>query len=104
MRWRALHTDLHVCGQLCDRCQEKKPNWGCCLQGPERSGSSFHKDPNSTSAWNAVLRGSKKWILYPPHVTPPGKQVPGRSSHFLLVWHRAQQSPTYRERACSHCA
>ena len=40
--------------------------------GPARSGSSFHKDPNATSAWNAVLRGSKKWILYPPNVVPQG--------------------------------
>ena len=40
--------------------------------GPSRSGSTFHKDPNSTSAWNAVIRGSKKWIMYPPGITPPG--------------------------------
>ena len=28
-----------------------------------RPGSTFHIDPNSTSAWNAVIRGAKKWIL-----------------------------------------
>ncbi|CAJ0831953.1 8519_t:CDS:2 [Entrophospora sp. SA101] len=37
-----------------------------------RSGSTFHKDPNSTSAWNAVIKGSKKWIMYPPDSLPPG--------------------------------
>lgn len=40
--------------------------------GPARSGSSFHVDPNATSAWNAVISGSKKWILYPPGSVPPG--------------------------------
>ena len=24
------------------------------------------------SAWNAVIKGSKKWILFPPRVPPPG--------------------------------
>lgn len=33
---------------------------------------SWHKDPNSTSAWNGVVKGRKKWVMYPPHVTPPG--------------------------------
>jgi hypothetical protein len=42
------------------------------IMGPRRSGSTFHVDPNSTSAWNAVVSGAKKWIMYPPHVCPPG--------------------------------
>ena len=37
-----------------------------------RSGSTFHVDPNGTSAWNAVLRGRKKWILFPNDEVPPG--------------------------------
>ena len=49
-----------------------RPDYRWIIIGPEKSGSSFHKDPNATSAWNATVTGSKKWILYPPHVIPPG--------------------------------
>ncbi|BBM99945.1 histone arginine demethylase JMJD6 [Marchantia polymorpha subsp. ruderalis] len=49
-----------------------RPDFRWLILGPARSGSSFHIDPNSTSAWNAVVRGSKKWVLYPPDVVPPG--------------------------------
>jgi hypothetical protein len=30
------------------------------------------KDPNATSAWNAVITGSKGWIFFPPEIVPPG--------------------------------
>lgn len=50
-----------------------RPDHRWLIMGPPRSGSSFHVDPNATSAWNGVISGSKKWILYPPHVIPPGK-------------------------------
>jgi hypothetical protein len=29
-------------------------------------------DPNATHAWNANIVGKKRWIFYPPGVTPPG--------------------------------
>lgn len=49
-----------------------RPDHRWLIVGPARSGSTFHQDPNATCAWNAVVSGSKKWVMYPPHVTPPG--------------------------------
>ncbi|XVE96224.1 hypothetical protein REPUB_Repub02eG0203300 [Reevesia pubescens] len=49
-----------------------RPDYRWIIIGPAGSGSSFHIDPNSTSAWKAVIRGSKKWVLFPPDVVPPG--------------------------------
>lgn len=50
----------------------ERPDYRWVIIGPAGSGSSFHVDPNSTSAWNAVIRGSKKWVMFPPEVVPPG--------------------------------
>jgi hypothetical protein len=49
-----------------------RPDYRWLIIGPARSGSSFHKDPNATSAWNATISGRKKWIMYPPDCLPPG--------------------------------
>ena len=51
---------------------ERRPDYRWLIAGPGRSGSSFHIDPNGTNAWNAVITGAKKWIMFPPHVVPPG--------------------------------
>ncbi|KAL8714873.1 MAG: hypothetical protein Q9220_001386 [cf. Caloplaca sp. 1 TL-2023] len=58
---------------LFDVLEDQRPDRRWLIVGPERSGSSFHKDPNATSAWNAVLRGSKYWIMFPttPSTPPP---------------------------------
>lgn len=42
-----------------------RPDHRWLILGPARSGSSFHKDPNATSAWNAVLTGHKYWVMFP---------------------------------------
>ncbi|KZV86220.1 Clavaminate synthase-like protein [Exidia glandulosa HHB12029] len=50
----------------------QRPDYRWLIAGPSRAGSTWHKDPNSTSAWNAVITGSKGWILFPPDIPPPG--------------------------------
>jgi len=52
--------------------ENDRPDHRWLIAGGERSGSGFHKDPNATSAWNAVVSGRKKWILFAPDETPPG--------------------------------
>ncbi|XHG09515.1 hypothetical protein AWENTII_012571 [Aspergillus wentii] len=57
---------------------DDRPDRQWLIIGPERSGSTFHKDPNATSAWNAVIRGSKYWIMFPSSSKlppPPGVYV-----------------------------
>lgn len=74
----------------------RRPNYRWLIAGPARSGSTFHKDPNATSAWNAVITGRKLWILFRGDVVPPGitvtpdqaeveapLSIAGKSSHFL---------------------
>jgi hypothetical protein len=51
--------------------KKDRPSYRWMLMGPPRSGSTFHKDPNSTSAWNGLISGLKLWIMYPPDCPPP---------------------------------
>ncbi|KAK8089577.1 hypothetical protein PG997_004538 [Apiospora hydei] len=81
---------FHLLGQ-------ERPAYRWLIVGPERSGSTFHKDPNATNAWNAVIQGSKYWLMFPPSVaTPPGVFVSEDSSEvtsplsiaeYLLTFH-----------------
>lgn len=54
---------------------ESRPDHSWLIAGSKRSGSTFHKDPNNTSAWNACVTGMKLWVMLPPHITPPGVTV-----------------------------
>lgn len=89
---------------------EERPAHRWLIIGPKRSGSTFHKDPNGTSAWNAVIQGSKYWIMFPPSTQVPGVYVSKDSSEvtsplsiaeWLLTFHEeARQLPECVEGVC----
>ncbi|PFH61778.1 hypothetical protein XA68_16307 [Ophiocordyceps unilateralis] len=88
----------------------QRPAHRWLIAGPERSGSTFHKDPNGTSAWNAVIQGAKYWIMFPPAAHVPGVYVSADSSEvtsplsiaeWLLTFHgEARQLPGCVEGVC----
>jgi hypothetical protein len=92
---------------------DQRPDHRWLIIGPERSGSTFHKDPNATSAWNAVIRGSKYWIMFPSSANtppPPGVFVsddqsevtsPLSIAEWLLTFHEeARHTPGCLEGVC----
>lgn len=92
---------------------DKRPDDKWLIVGPARSGSTYHKDPNATSAWNAVLRGSKYWIMFPSSPSsppPPGVYVsddqsevtsPLSIAEWLLGFHaEARKTPGCVEGVC----
>lgn len=88
----------------------QRPDSKWLIVGPSRSGSTFHKDPNATSAWNAVIRGSKYWIMFPRSVLPPGVYLsqdesevtsPLSVAEWLLTFHEeARSTPGCIEGVC----
>lgn len=90
-----------------------RPDHRWLIVGPERSGSTFHKDPNATSAWNAVITGLKYWIMFPSSPLlppPPGVYVsedqsevtsPLSIAEWLLGFHaEARATPGCKEGIC----
>ena len=81
---------------------DQRPDSRWLIIGPERSGSTFHKDPNATSAWNAVITGSKYWIMFPSTdrlPPPPGVYVSSDQSEVTSPLSIAEWLLTYHEEA-----
>lgn len=83
-----------------------RPDRRWLIVGPARSGSTFHKDPNATSAWNAVLQGEKYWIMFPASVhSPPGvfvseDQSEVTSPESIMEWFMGFHSEARRMTGC----
>ncbi|CAO3632679.1 unnamed protein product [Cunninghamella blakesleeana] len=76
----------------------RRPPYRWLVVGPARSGTGIHTDPLGTSAWNALLKGHKRWALFPPGtckkiIDPPMKPY----DHEGVSWF-SQVFPKFKKR------
>ncbi|KAI9992306.1 hypothetical protein PInf_017699 [Phytophthora infestans] len=58
-----------------------RPDFRWIVIGPQRTGAPWHQDPARTSAWNSLVKGRKRWAIYPPDSPPPGVNVGKNGEH-----------------------
>eukprot|EP01059_Diplonema_ambulator_P030874 TRINITY_DN5473_c0_g1_i1.p1 TRINITY_DN5473_c0_g1~~TRINITY_DN5473_c0_g1_i1.p1 ORF type:complete len:493 (+),score=162.41 TRINITY_DN5473_c0_g1_i1:180-1658(+) len=62
------------------------PTYRYMVIGGDRTGTHMHTDPKYTCAFNTLLSGQKRWVLFPPHVSKADLHIGGASDPVTYWW------------------
>lgn len=65
------------CYSVSDEARQLFPKSQFFIVGGARTGTGLHVDPSCTSAWNTLLSGRKRWVLFPPGTEGAYKELLG---------------------------
>ena len=65
---------------------KRRPPFRWIILGPRFSGSGIHIDPLGTSAWNMLMCGRKRWVLFTPDLPEDLVKLPRGHGREAAIW------------------